>query len=123
MIIESLTEILSAIFNSVFGFMLATVAVFAIVFWLLNKLDPFQERWRQWEGSIITAIKLAEKQVPKDAPHAGATKLNTALDYVLQDYALANGGKRPSRKLARQLRQAIQTKHSDLDRFGGLSKA
>ena len=122
MILESLTEILSALINSVFGFMLGMMTVIVSVFWLLSKLDPFQDQWRQWEGSIITAIKLAEKQVPQDAPHAGVTKLNAALDYVLQDYTLANGGKRPPRKLVRQLRQGIQTKHADLDRFGGLKK-
>ena len=123
MIVESLSQILSALINSVFGFMLGMVAVITTVFWLLNKLDPFQEKWRQWEGSIITAIKLAEKQIPKDTPHAGVTKLNAALEHVLKDYADANAGQRPPRKLVRQLRQGIQTKHADLDRFGGLPKA
>jgi len=122
MILESLSQIFLVFINSVFGLLLGMVVVFAAVFWLLNKLDPFQDQWRQWEGSIITAIKLAEKQVPKDTPHASITKLNAALDHVLKDYADANAGQRPPRKLVRQLRQGIQTKHADLDRFGGLKE-
>jgi hypothetical protein len=122
MILESLTEVLAALINSLFGFMLGMASVFVLVFWMLGKIDPFNDKWRQWEGSIITAIKLAEKQVPSETPHAGATKLNTALDHVLKDYANANGGKKPSKRLAQQLRQGIQTKHADLDRFGELSK-
>jgi uncharacterized membrane protein YccC len=115
-------DILSTLLNSVIGILLGMVAVFVTVFWLLNKLDPFNDRWRQWEGSIITAIKRAEKEVSPEIPHAGQIKLNAAMDHVLKDYALANGGKRPSRRLSRQLRQGIQTKHADLDRFGGLKE-
>ena len=122
MILESLLEILSLLLNSVLGVLLGMALVITSVFWLLSKLDPFHDQWRQWEGSIITAIKLAEKQVPSETPHAGATKLNTALDHVLKDYAAANGGKKPNKRLAQQLRQGIQTKHADLDRFGELSK-
>jgi len=123
MILESLLEILSTLLNSVIGVLLGMAFVITTVFWLLSKLDPFHDQWRQWEGSIITAIKLAEKKVSDEIPHAGQIKLNTAMDHVLKDYALANGGKRPSRRLARQLRQGIQTKHADLDRFGGLKES
>ncbi|MEX0978409.1 MAG: hypothetical protein WDZ48_06140 [Pirellulales bacterium] len=122
MIHDSLLQILATLLNSVIGFMLGMTLVITTGFWLLSKLDPFNDQWRQWEGSIITAIKLAEKEIPEDAPHSGLTKLNTAMDHVLQDYALAHGGKRPSRRLVRQLRQGIQTKHADLDRFGGFAK-
>jgi hypothetical protein len=122
MILESLTDILTAFTNSVFGFLLGMASVFVLVFWTLGKIDPFNEKWRQWEGSIITAIKRAEKKVPSETPHAGATKLNTALDHVLKDYADANGGKKPAKRLRQQLRQGIQTKHAELDRFGELSK-
>ncbi len=113
-------EILSTILNSAIGVLLGMMTVIVTVFWLLSKLDPFHDQWRQWEGSIITGIKLAEKGVSDEVPHAGQIKLNTAMDHVLKDYALANGGKRPSRKLVRQLRQGIQTKHADLDRCGSL---
>jgi len=122
MILESLLEILSLLLNSVLGVLLGMALVITSVFWLLSKLDPFHDQWRQWEGSIITGIKLAEQEVSNELPHAGQIKFNAAMDHVLKDYALAHGGKRPSRRLAHQLRQGIQTKHADLDRFGELSK-
>jgi len=40
---------------------------------------------------------------------------------VLKAYADANNGKQPPAKLIEQIKQGIQIKHADLDRFGGLS--
>ena len=91
--------------------------------WLASKFNPFQEKWKAWEGSIITGIKLAEKEIPDDTPNAGLAKLDAALRFVLKAYADANNGKQPSAKLVEEIKQGIQIKHSDLDRFGGLSKS
>jgi len=87
------------------------------------KLNPFQEAWKKYEGSIITGIKLAEKQIPHDTPNAGLAKLDAALRFVLNASAEANNGKQPSAKLVEQIKQGIQITHNDLDRFGGLSKS
>lgn len=122
MTIDSLLQLISGFFNSSFGFMLTMVATMAGVFWLLARLDPFEDKWRKWEGSIITAIKLAEKQIPDDTPDAGLAKLDAALRFVLKAYAEANNGKEAPAKLVEQIKQGIQIKHADLDRFGGLSK-
>lgn len=122
MTIDNLLELISGFFNSSFGFMITMVASMAAVFWMLAKLDPFEAKWRKWEGSIITAIKLAEKQIPDDTPESGLAKLDAALRFVLKAYAEANSGKEAPAKLVEQIKQGIQIKHADLDRFGGLSK-
>ena len=54
--------------------------------------------------------------------NSGLAKLDAALRFVLNAYAEANNGKQPSAKEIEQIRQGIQIKHADLDRFGGLSK-
>jgi hypothetical protein len=109
--------------NSGIGFALVWAGMVGLFMWLASKFNPFQEKWKAWEGSIITGIKLAEKEIPDDTSNAGLAKLDAALRFVLKAYADANNGKQPSAKLVEEIKQGIQIKHSDLDRFGGLSKS
>ena len=108
--------------NSGIGFAIVWAALVGLFLFLASKFNPLQEKWKQYEGSIITGIKLAEKQIPDDTPNAGLAKLDAALRFVLNAYAEANNGKKPSDALVEQIKQGIQIKHSELDRWGGLSK-
>ena len=127
---QSLLPILDHLFNSGLGLGVIWLLLVLLFFWLASKFNPFQEKWRQWEGSIITAIKLAEKAIPNDTPETpgsppgnkGLAKLDTALRFVLQAYADANRGKAPPEQLTEQLKQAIQIKHDEMDRQGALGK-
>jgi hypothetical protein len=119
---ETIINALGQFFSSGFGFAVTWAAVVGFFIFLASKFNPLQEAWKKYEGSIITGIKLAEKQVPDDTPNAGLAKLDAALKFVLDAYAEANKGKQPSDKLVEEIKQGIQIKHSDLDRFGGLSK-
>ena len=120
--VSAILESLGNLLNSGFGFALIWAALVFLFFWLSSKFNPFQEKWHEWEGSIITGIKLAEKEIPDDTPHAGLAKLDAALRFVLKAYADANNGKQPPAKLVEQIKQGIQIKHADLDRYGGLTK-
>ena len=106
--------------NSGIGFTLVWAAMVGFFIFLASKFNPLQEKWKQYEGSIITGIKLAEKQIPDDTPNSGLAKLDSALRFVLNAYAEANNGKKPSDALVEQIKQGIQIKHSELDRWGGL---
>jgi hypothetical protein len=124
-----ITNAITAFFNTPFGFALTWAVVVGLFLYLSSKFNPFVEAWKKYEGSIITGIKLAEKQLPDlpsrqagDTPNKGLTKLDAALRFVLKAYAEANKGKQPSARLIEQIKQGIQIKHSDLDRFGGLKK-
>ncbi len=108
--------------NSGIGYAIIWAAMVGFFLFLASKFNPLQEKWKQYEGSIITGIKLAEKQIPDDTPNSGLAKLDAALRFVLNAYAEANNGKQPSAALVEQIKQGIQIKHSELDRFGGLSK-
>lgn len=108
--------------NSGIGYAIIWAAMVGFFIFLASRFNPWQEKWKQYEGSIITGIKLAEKQIPDDTPNAGLARLDAALRFVLNAYAEANNGKQPSAALVEQIKQGIQIKHSELDRFGGLSK-
>ena len=107
--------------NSGIGFAIVWAALVGFFIFLASKFNPLQEKWKQYEGSIITGIKLAEKQIPDDTPNAGLAKLDAALRFVLNAYAEANNGKQPSVALIEQIKQGIQIKYDELDRYGGLS--
>jgi len=121
--VNAIIEALTGFFNSSFGFAVVWAGMVGFFIFLTSKYNPLQEAWKKYEGSIITGIKLAEKQVPDDTPNAGLAKLDAALRFVLKAYAEANKGKQPPAKLVEEIKQGIQIKHSDLDRFGGLSKS
>ena len=89
---------------------------------LASKLNPWHETWKKYEGSIISGIKLAEKNIPDDMPNKSMQKLDAALRFVLKAYAETNKGKQPSQKTVDAIRQGIQIKHAELDRFDGLKK-
>ena len=120
--VNGILEALGNFLNSSFGFALVWAAMVGFFIFLASRFNPLQEKWKQYEGSIITGIKLAEKQIADDTPNAGLAKLDAALRFVLKAYAEANGGKQPPAKEVEQIRQGIQIKHAELDRFGGLSR-
>ena len=109
--------------NSNVGSALIWAATVGLFMFLASKYNPFREKWKAWEGSIITGIKLAEKEIPDETPNAGLAKLDAALKFVLKAYAEANGGQQPSAKLTQEIKQAIQVKHADLDRLGVLGNS
>ena len=119
--VSAILESLSSFFNTGFGFAITWLVMVGVFLWLASKFNPFQEKWKEWEGSIITGIKLAEKEIPDDTPNAGLAKLDAALRFVLKAYADANNGKQPPASLVEQIKQGIQIKHADLDRYGGLT--
>jgi len=120
--VNAIIEAVGKFFNSGFGFAVIWAGMVGLFLWLASRFNPFHEKWKQWEGSIITGIKLAEKNIHNDTPNAGLAKLDAALRFVLKAYAEANNGKQPPAKIIEEIKQGIQIKHADLDRFGGLSK-
>jgi len=94
---------------------LATIAL-----WLLNRIYQAKPAWRQFEGTIIAAIKHAEKVIPDDSDNASVERLNNALQYVITVYGEMKG-RPPSPKISAQLREAIQVKHAELEASGALT--
>ncbi len=93
----------------------------ALVLWLLNFLYGKKPDWQKYEGTIISAIKLAEKEIPDDVSNKSLSKLDSALRYVLRVYTEANN-KRPTQDVIDNIREGIQIKHAELETAGALKK-
>lgn len=53
------------------------------VVYLLNRLYAKKPGWARYEGTIIAAIRYAEKAIPDDAERKSLQRLDAALKYVL----------------------------------------
>lgn len=92
-------------------------AVAGLFLLVLNHVYAKKPAWKKFEGTIISAIRLAEKNIPDDANNKSLARLDDALGYVLKVYETANG-KKPSRKVRNELLEGIQMMHSKLESAG-----
>jgi len=88
--------------------------------WLLNKLYAAKPAWQPMEGTIIAAVKWAEKEIPDDTPNKALVRLNAALGYVVKVYEQARGP--ATEQVKAELREGIQIVHADLEASGNLDK-
>ncbi len=100
---------------------IAITAVAALALFGLNRLYSKQPLWKKYEGTIVAAIKFAEKKIPDDTENKSLAKLDDALEYVLAVYAKVNA-KRPSAKIEHELREGITLTHEVLEKRGSLRK-
>ena len=87
--------------------------------WLLNRLYAVKPAWQAFEGTIIAAVKWAEKEIPDDTPNKAFNRLNAALNYVLKVYEEARG-KPADAQTKNELREGIQIVHAELEASGNL---
>jgi len=97
-----------------------TVAA-GIVAWLLERVFLALPAWKAYEGTIIGAIKYAEKEIPDDTENKSLARLDAAIKYVLEVYQ-ACGERPPSPRLLSDLRETISVKHAELEAAGNLAK-
>ena len=86
---------------------------------LLNRLYAAKPAWQAFEGTIIAAVKWAEKEIPDDTPNKAFNRLNAALNYVLKVYEEARG-KPADAQTKNELREGIQIVHAELEASGNL---
>ena len=87
--------------------------------WLLNRLYAAKPAWQAFEGTIIAAVKWAEKEIPDDTPNKAMSRLDAALNYVLKVYEEARG-KPADAQTKQELREGIQIVHAELEASGNL---
>lgn len=98
----------------------AVMLMAAILGWLLTKLFSWKPAWETYEGTIISAIKHAEKAIPDDTPNKGVARLDEALRYVLKVYTETHRGQQPPADVVNDLREGIQITHDRLEARGTL---
>ena len=100
----------------------AVIAVLAGgMLWLLNRLYAAKPAWQAFEGTIIAAVKWAEKEIPDDTPNKALNRLNAALNYVVKVYEEARS-KPVDAKAKAELREGVQIVHAELEASGNLHK-
>ena len=84
-----------------------------------SKLFTWKPKWekyyRDWKGTIISAIKAAEKAVPDDIPHKAVVRLDQALKLILSAQ-----GKEASQVDIAALREAVSVTHAELEKAKAL---
>jgi hypothetical protein len=93
--------------------------VAGILLWIINRARAVLPKWAAFEGTIIAAVKYAEKKIPDNAPNKSAAKLDMALKYVLEVYKMVRG-RSPSKKMEAELVQGIQIIHDRVEGAGNL---
>jgi len=91
-----------------------SAAAFILVV-ILNKIYAAKPAWAAFEGTLITAIKFAEKAIDDDTENKGAKRFDKALQYVLEVYKKTHRGKLPGRKAYLEIKEGIQIVHADLE--------
>ena len=91
----------------------------SIVAWLLVRLYAKKPDWKNYEGTIIAAIKHSEKAIPDDVENKSLARLNCALQYVIKVYEQVNQTT-ISNAMSAALREGIQIKHAELEVDGNL---
>ena len=97
----------------------AITAIAGIILWLLNRLYAKKPLWAQFEGTLIEAVRFAEKAVPDDAENKAVQRLDQALKYVLKIY---EGMKSRPATVAEinEIKDGIRLVHNELDIEGAL---
>ena len=111
-ILQSVWELL----NSPVGI----AAIAGMVLWLLNRLYAAKPAWAKYEGTIIAAVRQAEKAIDDNTPNKSMARLNNALQYVLRIYEQVEG-KSASDSVKAELAEGIQILHNELQSDGVLS--
>ncbi len=110
---KTIVETVWAALNSPAGI----TAMAGVLLWALNRLYTAKPLWQQYEGTVIAAIRLAEKQVPDETTNAGLARLDAALKYVITVYEQAVGRRATSAEVA-EFTNGIQVVHNSMDEAG-----
>lgn len=76
----SMTEMIWDILNSP----AVITALAALFLYVLNKIYTKKPLWKKYEGTVISAIRYAEKAIPDDAENKSLARLDAALNYALE---------------------------------------
>ena len=93
--------------NSPFGITIV-VGIFANVI----AMKPL---WKRYEGTIIAAIKYAEKLIPDDTENKSKARLDAALKYVLEIFERVNQ-RSITEKEKHELIEGINLTHDKIDK-------
>ena len=80
---------------------------------ILNAILKSKPEWAKYEGTILQAVKMAEKAIPADTENKGLKRLDFALEIVIKAFEELKGRK-PSTKEIHSLKEGINIKHNEM---------
>jgi hypothetical protein len=86
----------------------------------INAVYARKPTWKKYEGTIIGAIRAAEKAIPDNVPMKSAERLDKALKLVLEVYASREGAM-PGPATVAEFAEAIQVIHAKQEAAGALA--
>ena len=98
---------------------IGVTAIASVALWAINKLYTAKPEWQAYEGAIIKAIQIAEREIPDEMDNKHIKRADLALQTVLKTYERMNG-QRASVRTQEQLAQGIEIVHTDLESAGVL---
>lgn len=98
---------------------LGIACISGVVLFVLNKVYGKKPAWAKYEGDIIAAIKMAEKQIPDGSPNTAMQKLDSALKLVISIFEDVER-RRPTANEIHELKEGINVIHDDLESRGTL---
>jgi hypothetical protein len=107
-------EALGAFLLSPTGAALVVAILYYVYKVVIQKVPVIEELKDNYLGTVIAAVKFAEKQVPDDVENKAIAKLDLALKYVLDVYA-SREGMVPADNIANGIKELIQVVHSELE--------
>jgi len=99
---------------------LASACVLLINF-ILKKKPEKKSIIERFIGTIITAVKAAEKAIPDDTKNAGLARFDRAFKYIISVFAQVEG-RLPTPDEELEIKEAIPVVHADIEADGGLEK-
>jgi hypothetical protein len=96
----------------------------AVLVYILNKVWAKKPAWRtfyeKYEGTLIAAVKQAEKLVDGSSEGSSGRKLEKALELVVEVLERVHGQDTVSKKEKAAITEALSKTHDNLERGGKL---
>lgn len=89
----------------------------AVAIWAMNRVYAARPDWRKHQGTIIAAIKYAEKTIPNDSYNKSVKRLDEALGYVIKVIEAAQSKPVTPAEII-ELKEGIQVSHAELEAEG-----
>lgn len=93
---------------------LAITVAASICIWLLGRIYTKKPTWQKFEGTVIAAIRSAEKAVPDNSENKAVKRLDEALKYVLTVFEKVEGRTATAAEKA-EITEGIQIVHNNIE--------
>ena len=93
--------------------------VAGVALYIINWVYSRKPLWEQYEGAIISGVKMAEKAIPDDTENKSVRRVDEALKYILEVYECVKNRKATQKEKALFV-EGIARIHEGMEKDGRL---